>query len=85
MEGVSHLRMPSEHGCDAGNLFLVVHHEVSRHVRLEVKGHLPTHPEKTEINIEKKCSRAMMYHGNNKGLHSLRITRTKQTRGFSTL
>jgi hypothetical protein len=38
--------MPGEHGCDAGNLFLVVHHEVSRHVRLEVKGHLPTHPEK---------------------------------------
>jgi hypothetical protein len=46
MEGVSDLRMPGEHGCDAGNLLLVVHHEVSWHVRLEVKGHLSTHPEK---------------------------------------
>jgi hypothetical protein len=54
MEGVSHLRMPGEHGCDAGNLLLVVHHEVSRHVRLKVKGHLPTHSEKTEkLTLEK--------------------------------
>jgi hypothetical protein len=57
----SHLRMPGEHGCDAGNLFLVVHHKVSRHVRLEVKGHLPTHPEKTEINNRNIVTKVHFY------------------------
>ena len=38
--------VPGQHASHAGDLFLLMHHIVSRNIGLKVKCHLPTNPER---------------------------------------